>query len=163
MNDIHEHEGEPEQAEPSAPPERVAKAEPFSERELMQALARPHRIIECVLGGKERLAANLTSGQALGWLVLLLLATSLLSTIPYGAFSPTRTFWKIAVLYTGSLLLCFPCLHTFAEFLGFRLGLGRTFALALVITSVAGLFTFGFFPIIWFIDFTTQAGAGHPS
>ena len=134
--------------------------QPFSPEELRVAFLRPHRIVELILGRKERLARNLWQGRSLWVLALLLLLTSVVSTIPYGALSPTRSFWKIAILYTGSLLICFPCLHVFAQFLGFRLDLSQNFSLALVITSVAGLFTFGFCPIIWFIDYTTQYGAG---
>ena len=136
------------------------QAEPFSEDELRRALRRPYLIIEYVLGAKERLARSLSQGRSLWLLAFMLLVTSLLSTVPYGVLSPVKSFWKVAVLYTGSLFICFPCLHMFAQFLGFRFDLAQNSALALVITAVAGLFTFGFFPIIWFIDYTTRPGAG---
>ncbi|MDP6507161.1 MAG: hypothetical protein QF886_26275, partial [Planctomycetota bacterium] len=73
-------------------------------------------------------------------------------------FSPVGNYWKIAVLYTGSLLICFPCLQVFTQFIGYRFGLAQMLSLALVISGVAGLFSFGFIPIIWFIDFSTEAG-----
>jgi hypothetical protein len=135
----------------------IEPPEPFSAAELRRAFVRPHLIVEYVLGGRDRLASNLSSAQALGLLVGLLLVTSLAATIPYGVLSPARNVWKVAVLYTGSLLICFPCLHVFAQFLGFRYRVEQNLALSLVITSAAGLFTFGFFPIIWFIDFSTDA------
>jgi hypothetical protein len=145
----------PAAAEPATQDERAP--EPFSEEELQRAFVRPHRVIECVLGGKERLAQNLVAARGLARLALLLLLTSLLATVPYGLLSPARSLWKIAVFYAGSLLLCFPSLHVFAQFLGFKFALAQNFALSLVITSVAGLFTFAFAPIIWFIEFTAAS------
>ena len=131
-------------------------AEPFSIKELRTLLLRPYLVVEYVLGGKDRLARNLSRGPGVWYVVGLLLVTGLVSTVPYGCLSPAGSFWKIAVLYTGSLLICLPCLHVFSQFLGFRFNLAQNFAMALVITCVAGLFTFAFFPIIWFIDFTTR-------
>lgn len=148
--------GEP--AEAAEEPQR--EPEPFSIGELRLALVRPHLVIEYVLGAKERLARTLSEGQGLWQLALLLLLTSVFSTVPYGALSPARSFWRIAVLYTGSLAICFPSLHVFAQFVGFPFALAHNLALSLVITSVAGLFTFAFFPIIWFIDFSTRPGSG---
>lgn len=163
---VPEHAEPPDApADPTTEPAHAAvepqrEPEPFSDRELRLALVRPHLVIDYVLGAKERLARNLSEGQGLWQLALLLLLTSVLSTIPYGALSPARSFWRIAMLYTGSLAICFPSLHIFAQFLGFPFALAHNLALSLVITSVAGLFTFGFFPIIWFIDFTTRPGSG---
>ena len=62
-------------------------------------------------------------------------------------------------LYTGSLGICFPCLHVFSQFLGFWFGFTQNLVLALLVTSVAAAFSLGFFPIIWFIDVTTHASA----
>ena len=131
--------------------------EPFSDAELRRALRRPDLAMEYALGGADRLCRNLADARGLWWLVALLLATSLLSAVPYGAVAPKARFWKVAALYTGSLFICFPSLHVFAQFLGFRFRLEQNLALSLVLTSVAGLFTFGFFPIIWFIDATIEA------
>ena len=134
------------------------EALPFTEQELRRALRRPDLAMEYALGGAERLRRNLSTGRHLWWLVGLLLATSLLAAVPYGAVPPTRSFWRIAALFTGSLFICFPCLHVFSQFLGFRFRLAQNLALSLVLTSVAGLFTLGFFPIIWFIYATTESG-----
>ena len=108
--------------------------------------------------GRDRVRASLFTGQGIWWLAAMLLSVSLVSTVPYGAISPVRSFWKVAVLFAGSVLICFPCLHVFSQFLGLPGGPGRYLALALMISGVAGLFTFGFAPIIWFIDYTTEAG-----
>ena len=124
--------------------------------ELRRLLLRPYLVADYVLAGKDRLARNLSRGPGV-WLVAgILLVTGLVSTVPYGYLCPVGSFWKIAVLYTGSLLICLPCLHIFSQFLGFKFDLAQNLATALVITCVAGLFTFAFFPIIWFIDFTTR-------
>ncbi len=155
MNDSNVQEPSPRGKKPEPPPEDIAPAEPFSIRELKLAFVLPHRIADVVLGGKDRLARNLVADRGLGWLALLLLLASLLATVPYGLLSPTQSFWRIAVFYTGSLLLCFPSLHVFAQFLGFTFSPAHNFALSLIITSVAGLFTFAFAPIIWFIGYTT--------
>jgi hypothetical protein len=140
-----------------APPAPVPPpAEPFSGEEFRRVIARPHLLVEFILGGKDRLARSLADGKALGGLAAVLLAASILATIPYGLLSPAANFWKIATLYTGSLLICFPCLYAFGQFLGLRLDLARSLALALIITATAGLFTFAFAPIIWFITFSIR-------
>lgn len=131
--------------------------EPFTARDLQRAMTRPHLLIECILGGRERLGSNLSAGSGIWTLVGLLMAASLVSTIPYGLLSPTGNFWKVAVLFTGSLMICFPCLYMFGQFIELRLGLASSLALALILTATAGLFTFAFCPIIWFITFSVRA------
>lgn len=136
-----------------------SRGEALSGEEIRRTLLRPDLVFEYVLASRNRVRANLTNGHGIWWLTAMLLAVSLVSTVPYGAVSPIHSFWKVAVLFVGSVLICLPCLHVFSQFLGMRIDLGRSLARALVITSVAGLFTLGFAPIIWFIDCTTQAGA----
>jgi hypothetical protein len=135
------------------PPDEV---EPFSSHDLFVVLYKPYLIAELVLGGRERLARNLSNGIGIALLALLLLLASVIAPIPYGLFTPSGSFWKIAALYTGSMAICFPCLHIFTQFMGFRIDLARILGLALVITCVAGLFAFGFAPIIGFIYFSTD-------
>lgn len=137
---------------------KTRPGEALSGEELRRALVRPDLIFEYVLASRHRLRENLITARGIWWLAAMLLSVSLVSTVPYGAVSPIRSFWKVAVLFVGSVLICLPCLHVFSQFLGMRIDLGKTLALALIITSVAGLFTFGFAPIIWFIDYTTEAG-----
>lgn len=144
---------------PSADPKPLSRGEAFSGEEIRRALVRPALMFEYVLASRNRLRANLSTGHGIWWLTAMLLSVSLVSTVPYGAVSPIHSLWKVAVLFVGSVLICLPCLHVFSQFLGMRIDLGRSLARALVITSVAGLFTLGFAPIIWFIDCTTEAGA----
>ena len=145
-------------AGPSAKTRPRSPGEALSGEEIRRALVRPDLMFEYVLASRDRMRATLTTARGIWWLAAMLLAVSLASTVPYGAVSPIHSFWKVAVLFVGSVLICLPCLHVFSQFLGMRIDLGKSLALALVITSVAGLFTFGFAPIIWFIDCTTEAG-----
>jgi hypothetical protein len=117
-------------------------------------------VFEYVLGGKDRLARSIRDGKGIWRLAGMLLAASLLAAIPYGLVSPRAEWWKIAVLFTGSLAICFPSLHAFGQFFGLRLDLGRNLALSLIITATAGLFTLGFFPIVWFLGYSIQPGEG---
>ena len=64
------------------------------------------------------------------------------------------------VLFLGSVLLCFPSLQVFGSYLGVRMHPAQNLAIALVIPSAAALFTFGFAPIYWFLDFTMPVDAG---
>ncbi|HIE69466.1 MAG TPA: hypothetical protein EYP98_04500 [Planctomycetes bacterium] len=60
----------------------------------------------------------------------------------------------ITLLFLGSVLLCYPSLQVFGSYLGVRMHPAQTLAIALVIPSAAALFTFGFAPIYWFLNFT---------
>ena len=142
---------------PKVPALPIAAPEPFSTRDLWRAATRPNSLVECVLGGKDRLGSTLAGGKAIWPLAALLMAASLLSTIPYSLLSPTGSFWKVSMLFTGSLLICFPSLYAFGQLMGLALGLGRSLALALILTAAAGMFTFAFCPIIWFITFSVKA------
>ncbi|HUT59619.1 MAG TPA: hypothetical protein VNA25_17370, partial [Phycisphaerae bacterium] len=144
---------------PPIPAQRPAPppADPFEPAELRRALTRPHLLFETVLGSKDRLAVTLGAGRAVWLLVAILLAVSLAAPVPYGLLSPTASAWRVAMLYVGSLAICFPCLHAFGQFLGLQINLGRTLALSLVITAAAGLFAFAFAPIIWFLDYSMAA------
>ena len=133
---------------------------PLSPDELRLALLRPDLLAAHVLGSADRIALNLSAGGGVALLTVVLSAASLVATAPFGAASPVANWWNVAALYTGSLLITFPCLHVFLQFLGVRIGLVTNLALCLVITATAALFTLGFAPIIWFIDRTTRAGDG---
>jgi hypothetical protein len=137
-------------------------AEPLSADELKRALVRPDLLAAHVLGSADRVAMNLAGGGGLALLTAVLAATSLAATAPFGAASPIANWWDVAALYTGSLLITFPCLHVFLRFLGVRIGFVTNLALCLVITATAAIFTLGFAPIVWFIDRTTTAGDGAP-
>ena len=140
-------------------PVAVAEVQPFSPAELKGACMRPYWIIEYVLANKERLMKNIEDDQRLTLLAALLFLSGVLFAIPYGVVRPTGSFWKIATLYTGSLLICFPSLYVFNQYYGSRLKLRQSLAVSLIISSVAAMFALGFAPIIWFIDFTTKPTA----
>jgi hypothetical protein len=141
-------------------PAAQEQPEPFSDVEIWRAFRRPDLAIEYALSGQERLTRNLSLGRGMLGLATMLIGISLLAAVPYGAVAPGGRFWSITALYTGSLFICFPSLYVFSQFLGMPFRLAQIFVLSLLISSVAGLFTFGFFPIIWFIDATMErAGA----
>ncbi len=124
--------------------------------EMRRAFRRPDLVIPLVLGRPERLAGSLVDARSAFPLAGLLFGASLLFAVPYGVVLPEGGFWKIPVLYTGAVLICVPSLHVFATYLGFVLPPATTVTLALLLAAVAGIFTFGFFPIVWFIDLTTE-------
>jgi hypothetical protein len=132
----------------------------FTHTELTLALRRPHRIVDFVLGRPDRLARNLVEDAGIPLLALVLLVAGIVFAVPFGAVPPLGEFWKIAVLFTGSVLICYPCLHVFGSYLGFGLSAGQNLVVALLITGTAGIFSFGLAPIIWFIDLTTEADPG---
>jgi len=133
-------------------------AEPFTRAELARLARRPYLAPEYLLGGQRRLAASLGRGRDVWRLAALLLAVSVVATIPYSLLSPTRNVWKVSALITGSMLICLPCLHLFAQYLGLETRLEQTIGLSLVFTGAAALFTLGFAPVIWFIDLSTETG-----
>lgn len=127
---------------------------PFTRRELLGLLTHPHRVVEMVLTRRQRLAANIAGDHRLPVLVLGLLWTSVLFALPFGAVIGYEKFWRVAIMLSGSLLICFPSLHVFSAFLGSRFSVAQNFCLSLLITSVAALFTFAFSPILWFLGMT---------
>ena len=130
---------------------------PFNDDEIRSVLLRPHRIVGFVLAQRDRLSASLVGGRHLGLLIVLMLGTGVLAALPFGAALNLDGFWKAALLFTGSAAICFPSLHVFSAFMGSRVKVEQHLALSLVITSVAGLFAFGFFPILWFLRATMSS------
>ena len=55
------------------------------------------------------------------------------------------------------MLLCYPSLQVFGAYLGVQLRPAQCLAIALVIPSAAALFTLGFAPIYWFLQWTMPA------
>jgi len=142
------------------------KPEAFSASELKRAIFIPLLAIELLLGGKNRLASSVAERKNLLLLSALLLFVSALFPLLYGAIGPIGAitgFWKISALYAGSLVICYPCLCVFSSYLGFRFDALQTFIMAITISCAAGIFTFGFAPIIWFIDFTTSEPSDAPA
>jgi hypothetical protein len=140
---------------PALPPLRPARAAaPFTRAELWAILLRPQRVLDLVFSERERLVATVAERRALGALVAVLLGASAAFALPYGAVQSPAGCWRVAATLLCALAVCFPSLHVFSAYLGLRLLAGQSLALALVITSVAALFTFGFFPILWFLQAT---------
>jgi len=131
----------------------------LSAHEIQFAFIYLQKVFEYVLGSSERIAQNVAQKKNLWMLCSLFLFTAFLFAVPYGYVLGQEHFWKIATLYLGSLGICFPSLHVFTEYLEFKLRLEQKLVFTLLITSVAGLFSFGFFPILWFIDFTTSTAS----
>ncbi len=119
----------------------------------------PHRLLDLVLMQREQLHTQIARDEHLWWLVGSLAAGTLLYALPFGAVLGLAKFWRVAVLLLGSVAICVPSLHVVGAFIGSRLQLAQTLCLALVISSVAALFTFGFFPIIWFLAATMEEGS----
>ena len=140
---------------PCAPaPAPLPAPAPFSETELRSALYLPHRAIDLVLTERERWLATVAEQRRLPVLVLVMVVAGGAFAVPYGVVLGAARFWQIAALYFGSVLICFPSLHVFSAFLGVRVRLAQSFALALLISTVAAIFTFGFFPVLWFLSAT---------
>ncbi|MFT7535177.1 MAG: hypothetical protein ACI85K_001128 [Hyphomicrobiaceae bacterium] len=137
-----------------------ADAIPFAHGELTACLSRPHRMLDIVLGERLRLAANLRTGNHMATLVTILLLCSVAFAVPFALIDGFSRVADITLLFLGSVLLCFPSLQVFGSYLGVRMHPAQNLAIALVIPSAAALFTFGFAPIYWFLDFTMPSEAG---
>ena len=140
------------------PPDDRAPA-PFDARELRAVALRPDRVIQLVLVERARLTRTVASDRSLVLLAAILLAASVLSTLPYGAVLGAHRALRIAALTVGSVGICFPTLHVFGSYLGGRNSLGQNLVLALLVSTVAGLFALSFAPIVWFIALTTPDGS----
>lgn len=123
--------------------------------DIVSALRRPHQCIDLILTRRLDLARTIGRGDALLLLIGLLFAVSAIFTVPYAGVLDIRQPWRIAVLFLGALTICFPSLHVTSAYLGFQLNLTQNMVLSLLITSVASLFCFSFFPILWFLSATT--------
>lgn len=144
------------QAVTTSPGALPVPAEPFTLAELRGCLVRPQRTLDVVLVERGRLVASVLSPRTLVPLVAVLLLCGVLFAVPFGLVDEPRRAGHIATLLVGSVLLCFPSLQVFGAYLGLRLTLAQNLAIALLIPSAAALFTFGFFPIHWFLLATMQ-------
>ncbi|HEX5050752.1 MAG TPA: hypothetical protein VFZ65_03170 [Planctomycetota bacterium] len=154
----------PPDASPSPRRERIVDtaplAAPFGADELSASLVRPARMLDVVLGERQRLAANLRSGQELRALLAALFTCSVLFAIPYGLVDGWGRVLHVAMLFLGSVLLCVPSLLVFSSYLGVRMHWSQHLAIAMIIPAAAALFTLGFAPIYWFLDYSMPADEG---
>lgn len=137
---------------------RKQPAEPHEAQELISVLTQPLRIFDLVMTERDRLVATIAGRRNAGALTLVLLVATALFSFPFGAVIDPARAWRIALLLVGSVAICLPSLHVFSAFLGLETTLGQTVSLTLVIACVSALFTFGFAPIVWFLDTTMEAG-----
>jgi hypothetical protein len=144
----------------TAPPiESPGFATAHSREELSVALRRPHELLRLVLVQRERLHTSIARDQHLWWLVATLALGTVLYALPFGAVLGFSKLWRVSALLLGAIAICVPSLHVVGAFIGSRLEPVQTLCLSLVISSVASLFTFGFFPIIWFLGATMEEGS----
>jgi hypothetical protein len=135
----------------------LAPATPFAGAELAAMLRWPGRSFDAVLGEHRRLGASLAGPPA--WrLAAVLTALIALTSLPFGVVLTGADCWKVAALFGGSVLLCWPSLQVFGAYLGCGLHPAQSLALALLTACVATMFTFGFAPILWFLQVTMQHG-----
>ncbi|MCA8976876.1 MAG: hypothetical protein KDC98_19290 [Planctomycetes bacterium] len=112
-----------------------------------------------MLAERHRLVATVRAGTASTALLAVLAICSTAFAVPFSLVDGGARLGHVAILFLGSVLICFPSLQVFGSYLGVRLSLAQNLALSLVIPSAAALFTLGFFPIYWFLDATMPADA----
>lgn len=135
----------------------------FDAVELRRCMVRPHTILEIVLAERGRLVATVCKHSNLTVLVAVMVATSIAFTVPFALVRGPGKAGDIAVLFLGSTVLCVPSLQVFSSYLGVRATVGQNLALALLVPSAAALFSFGFFPIYWFLEMTMAEGSAVPA
>ena len=133
-------------------------AVPIRDDELRTMLRQPGMAFDLLLGSRERLAATIRDEHPPRTLCVALLVATVVASLPFGLVQGGAAAWKIAALFGGSVLLCWPSLQVFASYLGTPLRPAQSLALALTISAVAALFTLGFAPILWFLRVTMTAG-----
>lgn len=139
---------------PPPPPQ-----EPLAESEVATAFWNPVRAIDVVLASPGRLKENLAQSRGLTVLAVLMMITAALFALPFGFVMGVDAWWKIAVFYLGSTLICLPSLYVFSAYLGFGSSLSRIAVLALTIPASAAVFTAGFAPILAFVKHTFDVGS----
>jgi hypothetical protein len=139
---------------PAAP--SVTPAPALRPEDLRAILRRPHHVLDLVLTEPGRLATTIAGGRLLGWVIGVLLGTSALLALPYGLVLDPERFWRVVLLYLGSFAICFPSLPVFSAYVGCRITPVQNLALGLIVSAVAAIFTFGFFPILWFLQATMR-------
>ena len=155
---------DPSAASPAPPrlpePAGAADPRPLAHAELVGCLTHPHRMVQTVLGERRRLAQNLHRGTELRAVLWVLLACSVAFAVPFALVDGGARLLHVAILFVGSVLLCYPALQVFGSFLGLPLHPVQSLAVALVIPSAAALFTFAFAPIYWFLHATMPQDGG---
>src|SRR5262245_10390970 len=144
----------PAPAAAAAPDAPDPPALAFVPEELRRSLLRPDAVLAIVLAERARLVASVAERAHLRLLASLLVFSSIVFTVPFALVRAPAKAADIAALFLGSTLLCFPSLQVFTSYLAIRLTVAQNLVLALTVPAAAALFTFGFFPIYWFLDTT---------
>lgn len=126
----------------------------YDVEELLGAIRTPYLLPDLVLGLPGRLAASALVPKARSALLALLLVGTLLFGMPFGLVLEPSRAWRVVILLFGTFVICFPSLHVFGAYVGRRVTFGQNLTLGMVIPCVAAIFTFGFFPIVWFLKAT---------
>ena len=147
---------QPTADEPPAPMPRaeVPEAKAFAVEEIQQIFRSPLASFDLVLAQQARLSQTIRHGERPLLLAMALFFTTLLFSLPFGAVVDISRFWRVALLLLGSLAICLPSLAVFSSYLGGKVDVRQHLSLGLVLTGVAALFTFGFFPVLWFLRVT---------
>ena len=138
---------------PTPPPQH-----PSATEELHKAARLAANACELVLAHPGRIAATLPVRDRVAALLRVLAIATAVASLPFGFVHDPTGFWKVAVLFAGPVLLCWPALQVFGSFCGRTLHPAQTLALTLVVSSTAALFSLGFTPILWFLGATMTAG-----
>ncbi|HET8937980.1 MAG TPA: hypothetical protein VFN67_31265 [Polyangiales bacterium] len=140
---------------------RPEPATPFSAEELRGAFRHPAAAIDMLLAQRARWTRTVIDNDKKGTMAALMLGWTLAFSLPYGfVLSATRT-WQIATLFLGSVALCLPSLHVVSAYLGLRIHIAQSFAFATIVATVAAMFSFGFAPILWFLQITSTSSTPH--
>ena len=119
----------------------------------------PWKLIDMVLARRDRIAATMRDETNAGYLILMLLTVSLLFPVPFSLMSDRKTYYDVTLIYTGTLLICFPSLFIFSRYLEIDLSPAQVALVALLISACASILSLGWAPVIWFVK-TTQSDGG---
>lgn len=138
---------------PARSGDALDRTSPLSAETLSRALVRPDVAIDVVVASPERFAATMASPLRVR-LALTTLLVALVFAIPFGVyFGPTRAA-HVALLFIGSVLVCYPSLHVFSAYVGVPLRAEQSGGLAILTAAVASSFSLGFAPIAFFLRAT---------
>lgn len=144
--------GDPTVPQDSRPP--AAPPLPYELRDLIGALRSPNGMMQVVLSDKDRLAATLFSGRHPLALLACLLVGAVVFALPFGAIHDWRRAWVVVALYLGPIVVCLPALQVVGQYVGIKLAPSHYVAFGLSFAATAAMFSFGFFPIQWFLSAT---------
>src|SRR4030095_13036872 len=100
-------------------------AAPFAIAELRTCLVRPQRMLDVVLVERGRLAAGGVAPATPLALAAALRVCAVAFAVPFGLVEGVRRGGHVAMLFLGSVLLCFPSLQVFGSYLGVRLSIAQ--------------------------------------